>query len=259
MGRRTGAPSVFAGKALANAAVAPAAGSTAGPAGSRWSTPAFAHGDSTTRTTMLFSNPFKKKEVNYEELEGAAGEAGRAALLGEVPSKSEDGKDIATFAGGCFWGLELAFQRVPGVGGTSVGYTQGAVDKPTYGEVCSGSTVHTEAVQVHYDPSEVTFEELLAVFFSRIDPTQKDGQGGDRGTQYRTGVYCHTDEQMATATKFMEGEQGKYKRPVATECKKAMVYWPAELYHQQYLSKGGRFNDPQNAEKGATETIRCYG
>eukprot|EP00904_Undaria_pinnatifida_P003731 jgi/Undpi1/13359/HiC_scaffold_8.g03018.m1 len=242
MGRRTGAPSAFAGKALTNAAVAPAAGSAPGLAGARWGTPAFAHGDSTTR--MLFSNPFKKKEVNYEELEGAAGEAAKAALVGEVPSKSEDGKDIATFAGGCFWGLELAFQRVPGVGGTSVGYTQGAVDKPTYGEVCSGSTAHTEAVQV---------------FFGRIDPTQKDGQGGDWGTQYRTGVYYHTDEQEATAKKFMEGEQGKHSRPVATECKKATVYWPAELYHQQYLSKGGRFGQPQSSEKGATETIRCYG
>ncbi|CAN0326177.1 unnamed protein product, partial [Hapterophycus canaliculatus] len=112
-----------------------------------------------------------------------------------VPSKSEGGQDIATFAGGCFWGLELAFQRVPGVVGTSVGYTQGEVEKPTYGEVCSGATGHTEAVQVFYNPSEVTFEELCNVFFGRINPTQVNGQGGDRGTQYRTGVYPHTKEQ----------------------------------------------------------------
>ncbi|CAM9939509.1 unnamed protein product [Choristocarpus tenellus] len=92
-------------------------------------------------------------------------------------------------------GLELAFQRVPGVTLTSVGYTQGNIEKPTYGEVCSGSSGHTEAVQVHYKPSEVSYESLVDVFFSRIDPTQVNGQGGDRGTQYRTGVYSHTEEQ----------------------------------------------------------------
>eukprot|EP00752_Nemacystus_decipiens_P013846 g12293.t1 len=225
---------------------------------------AFSHvadtsGSSRSTMGMMFSNPFKKKEVNYEELEGGAQEAGQAALKGEVPSKSEGGQDIATFAGGCFWGLELAFQRVPGVTDTSVGYTQGDVEKPTYGEVCSGSTGHTEAVQVYYNPSEVSFEELCGVFFGRIDPTQVNGQGGDRGTQYRTGIYPHTKEQEEVAQKVLDSIKSKYNRPIATECKDATVYWPAELYHQQYLAKGGRNGMAQSAEKGATETIRCYG
>ncbi|CAM9716550.1 unnamed protein product [Discosporangium mesarthrocarpum] len=208
---------------------------------------------------MMFSNPFKKKEVDYDALEGGAAEAARAALKGEVPSKSENGDSIATFAGGCFWGLELAFQRVPGVTATSVGYTQGNLEKPTYGEVCSGSSGHTEAVQVFYNPLEVSFESLMEVFFGRIDPTQKDGQGGDWGTQYRTGVYPHTEEQEKAAVAAIAKVQEQYTQPIATEVKPAVVYWPAELYHQQYLSKGGRFGQPQSAEKGATETIRCYG
>ncbi|CAM9626462.1 unnamed protein product [Ectocarpus sp. 13 AM-2016] len=244
--------SSFAGKALP-AAVAPRSSPVAAftcADGSRGSRNAMG---------MMFSNPFKKKEVNYEELEGGAEEAARAALKGEVPSKSEAGHDIATFAGGCFWGLELAFQRVPGVVATSVGYTQGAVEKPTYGEVCSGSTGHTEAVQVYYNPSEVSFEELCGVFFGRINPTQVNGQGGDRGTQYRTGIYPHTKEQSDVALKVVDGLRGNYKQPIATEIEGAKVYWPAELYHQQYLAKGGRNGMAQSAEKGATETIRCYG
>lgn len=258
-GRRMGARNTFAGRSLSPLTAVSAAGFAVASTGgySVATVPAFSHAGNAVR--MMFSNPFKKPEVNYEELDGAAEEAARAALKGEVPSKTEAGDDIATFAGGCFWGLELAFQRVPGVVGTSVGYTQGQQEKPAYGEVCSGRTGHTEAVQVYYKSSQISFEELCKVFFGRIDPTQKDGQGGDWGTQYRTGVYFHAEEQEEVARAVMQREQGKYTRPIVTECQKAQVYWPAELYHQQYLAKGGRFGQPQSAEKGATDTIRCYG
>ncbi|CAN0348366.1 unnamed protein product [Ascophyllum nodosum] len=257
---RIGARGFLAGKAVTSTSASSTFNAPAFSTGYRWNAPVpSASYASRDPLRMMFQNPFAKKEVNYEELQGSAKEAAEAALKGEVPSKSAAGLDIATFAGGCFWGLELAFQRVPGVVGTSVGYTQGSVDKPTYGEVCSGSSGHTEAVQVQYDPSEVSFEELLGVFFGRIDPTQADGQSPDFGPQYRSGVYHHTSEQQAAARAFMEKEKTKYAEPIATELEKATVYWPAELYHQQYLSKGGRFGLPQSAEKGATDIIRCYG
>eukprot|EP00953_Heterococcus_sp_UTEX-ZZ885_P029333 15576-Heterococcus_DN1.PRE.1 len=125
---------------------------------------------------MLFGglNPLKKKGVDYEALKDTAKEAATAALAGRVLTKSDAGYDVATFAGGCFWGLELAFQRVPGVTGTAVGYTHGKTDKPAYEEVCSGRTGHTEAVLVFYDAKEVHYKQLLDVFFGRIDPTQRE-------------------------------------------------------------------------------------
>jgi len=206
------------------------------------------------------NNPGPPDVANYYGvLEGAAREQGEAAIAGEVPATSKAGHAIATFAGGCFWGLELAFQRVPGVVETSVGYTQGAQERPTYSGVCSGATGHTEAVQVYYNPEEVSFTQLCNVFFERTNPTTVNGQGNDFGTQYRTGVYTHTDQQMIEAQTVFTELKGKYSKPIATELKPAQVYWPAEKYHQQYLEKGGRFSSPQSAEKGCTDTIRCYG
>ena len=107
---------------------------------------------------------------------------------------------------------------------------------------------------MYYNPKEVSYEELLDTFFGRVDPTTVNGQGNDRGSQYRTGVYFHTPEQEAIAKARFEKEQANYKRPMATELKAATNFWPAEKYHQQYLEKGG-----QDASKLATETIRCYG
>jgi len=207
----------------------------------------------------IFGKPPGPPSVNYDELEGAAKEAAEFALAGEVPAKTKDGLSIATFAGGCFWGLELAFQRVPGVVGTAVGYTQGSVERPAYGPVCTGGTGHTEAVLVTYKPNEVSYKGLLGVFFGRINPTTVNGQGNDYGTQYRTGVYTHTAEQMKEAQEFFPAVQAHYTKAIATELKPAMIFWPAEKYHQQYLEKGGRFKDPQSAAKGCTDTIRCYG
>mmetsp|Transcript_16803 Transcript_16803/g.26050 ORF Transcript_16803/g.26050 Transcript_16803/m.26050 type:complete len:405 (+) Transcript_16803:3-1217(+) len=163
--------------------------------------------------------------------------------------------ETATFAGGCFWGLELAYQRVPGVLGSAVGYTQGEKQDPTYEEVCSGSTGHTEAVQVKFDPSVVSYDKLLDVFFGRVDVTQLNQQGNDMGTQYRNGIYFHNEEQKKVAEKYKAEAQEKFgKKPVVTEILEEDKFWKAEDYHQQYLEKGG-----QDASKGAEETIRCYG
>lgn len=180
-----------------------------------------------------------------------------APAPGVVPSKP--GHALAQFAGGCFWSVELAFQREPGVVRTAVGYTQGNVEKPRYEAVCSGLTGHTEAVLVEYNPAEVTYKRLVDVLFSKIDPTQKDGQGGDQGSQYRTGIYYHDDEQRAIALAAREELQKRIGRTVHTEVLPAKQWYDAESYHQSYLAKGGRFGRAQSAAKGCTDPIRCYG
>ena len=209
----------------------------------------------------LFGAALAGPPIDYTALDFPGNEMGAAAKEGRVLTVSdrEPNLAVATFAGGCFWGLELAFQRVPGVAYTMVGYTQGEEELPTYNQVCSGATGHTEAVSVYYDPNEVTYEQLLDTFFDRVNPTTVNGQGNDFGKQYRTGVYFHTDEQRDLAKARFEKEQTRYKKRIATELKEATPFWPAEKYHQQYLEKGGRSGNPQSAEKGATEPIRCYG
>lgn len=185
-----------------------------------------------------------------------------------APDKAPAGQEIATFAGGCFWGVELAFQRVPGVTETSVGYTQGKDTGPTYEAVCSGSTGHTEAVQVYYDPKECKYENLLGAFFANVDPTTKNRQGMDMGSQYRSGIYYHNVVQKEAAEKAIAEVNKKlqdnlFRRVLGTkvvsELLPASDYYIAESYHQHYLEKGGRFGQPQNATKGATDKIRCYG
>lgn len=175
---------------------------------------------------------------------------------------------MATFAGGCFWGLELAFQREPGVTNTSVGYTQGKDPAPTYEKVCNGSTGHAEAVQLYYDPKETSYERLLALFFERVDSTTANRQGNDVGTQYRSGIYYHDQEQKEAAEKATAEVNAKlassvFRRVLGTkvvsELLPAVDYYLAEEYHQQYLSKGGRFGTGQSAAKGCKDTIRCYG
>lgn len=181
-----------------------------------------------------------------------------------APKDPPAGCHLATFAGGCFWGLELAYQRVPGVVKTSVGYTAGQQPGPTYNEVCSGSTGHAEAVQVTYDDT-VSYDRLLDVFFSRTDPTTPNRQGNDRGTQYRSAIYYHDDEQKKQAAAKLEAMSEKLTQrdplargwqgsKVVVQLEPAGDYWLAETYHQQYLEKGG-----QNASKDATDRIRCYG
>lgn len=145
----------------------------------------------------------------------------------------------ATFAAGCFWGVEAEFRRVPGVIGTAVGYMGGAFENPTYRDVCSGTTGHAEVVQVEYDPSQVSYDALLALFWSIHDPTTLNRQGPDLGAQYRSAIFFHDADQQAAAlaSKRMLGLSGKYQQPIVTEMTPASTFYRAEEYHQQYLKK----------------------
>lgn len=147
----------------------------------------------------------------------------------------------ATFAAGCFWGVEAAFRQVPGVLETAVGYTGGGLPDPTYEDVCTDGTGHAEAVEVEFDPARVTYERLLDVFWENHDPTQKNRQGPDVGTQYRSGIFFHSPEQKAAAeaSKASLEAGGRFKRPIATEITPASTFWRAEQYHQRYLEKRG--------------------
>ncbi|CAM9456456.1 unnamed protein product, partial [Heterosigma akashiwo] len=147
--------------------------------------------------------------------------------------------ETATFAAGCFWGVELVFQRIPGVVETKVGYTGGAVRNPTYRQVCSGLTGHTEAVEIIFNPHVVLFTELLTVLFEIMNPTSVNQQGNDFGTQYRSGVYYHSQDQKDAVDQKIQALCALYLDPIATEVAPATEFWPAETYHQQYLQKGG--------------------
>ena len=147
----------------------------------------------------------------------------------------------ATFAAGCFWGVEADFRDVEGVVKTTVGYTGGHFANPTYEDVCSNRTGHAEAVLVEFDPNIVSYEKLLKVFWSIHDPTTLNRQGPDVGSQYRSAVFYHNEAQKAAALASREAlaKSDKCKRPIVTEISPADVFWPAEEYHQQYLEKRG--------------------
>ncbi len=149
--------------------------------------------------------------------------------------------DIATFAAGCFWGVEQAFREIDGVAATEVGYTGGHKDNPTYEEVCRKTTGHAEAVRVTFDPAVVSYEDLLGVFWKIHDPTQVNRQGPDVGDQYRTAIFTHSDEQAAAAaaSKKTEDASGRQRGPIATKIEPAGHWWTAEDYHQQYFEKRG--------------------
>jgi peptide-methionine (S)-S-oxide reductase len=147
----------------------------------------------------------------------------------------------ATFAAGCFWGVEAAFRQVPGVTATRVGYTGGTTTNPTYKQVCTDRTGHAEAVEVSYDPARVPYDDLLRVFWEIHDPTQRNRQGPDIGTQYRSAIFYHDPEQEAAARASKERleRSGVHKRPIVTEIVPAQTFYQAEDYHQQYLEKRG--------------------
>ena len=147
----------------------------------------------------------------------------------------------ATFGAGCFWGVEAAYRQIPGVLSTAVGYLGGTLENPTYYDVCTGRTGHAEVVQVEYDPSHLTYDDLLTVFWENHDPTTLNRQGPDVGTQYRSAIFYHDDEQKETAIKSKEerDRSGRYRRPIVTEITPATEFYMAEDYHQQYLEKRG--------------------
>ena len=147
----------------------------------------------------------------------------------------------ATFAAGCFWGVEATFRQLPGVTATRVGYTGGHMENPTYQDVCTDGTGHAEAVEVDYDPAKVSYDQLLTVFWENHDPTQLNRQGPDWGSQYRSAIFYQDAEQKAAAeaSKQKLQDSGAYRKPIVTQILPAVTFYPAEDYHQQYLEKRG--------------------
>jgi peptide-methionine (S)-S-oxide reductase len=149
--------------------------------------------------------------------------------------------EIATFAAGCFWGVEAKFRMIPGVEDAAVGYSNGRTQNPTYKDVCTDETGHAEVVQVTFDPAQVSYEKLLEAFWLLHDPTQMNRQGPDSGSQYRSAIFFHSPEQEAAAKKSKAAlaASGKFRRPIATEITPAGAFYRAEEYHQRYLEKRG--------------------
>jgi peptide-methionine (S)-S-oxide reductase len=162
------------------------------------------------------------------------------ATLGAMSAPAAtSGHAIATFAGGCFWCMEPPFDELDGVISTTSGYTGGHKQNPTYEEVSTGTTGHTEAVQVRYDPARITYERLLEVFWRNIDPVTANAQFCDHGTQYRSGIFYHdaTQRRLAEDSKRALETSGRFKVPVVTEIVEATTFYPAEEYHQDYYKK----------------------
>ena len=143
----------------------------------------------------------------------------------------------ATFGAGCFWGVEESFRKIKGVEKTTVGYMGGTLENPTYEDVCSDKTGHAEVVQIEYDPKEVSYEELLKLFWDIHDPTQLNRQGPDTGTQYRSVIFYHNEQQKKLAEESKK--KIKYNKPIVTEITKSEKFYKAEEYHQKYLQKNG--------------------
>jgi peptide-methionine (S)-S-oxide reductase len=149
--------------------------------------------------------------------------------------------ETATFGAGCFWGVQVAFDRIPGVLETAVGYEGGTLDQPSYREVCTDRTGHAEVVQIRFDPAKVNYTALLDAFFELHDPTQLNRQGPDHGTQYRSVIFYHSPEQQqqAQAAIAQLTQEKRFSRPIVTQVVPAASFWAAEEYHQKYLEKRG--------------------
>lgn len=157
-------------------------------------------------------------------------------------SENKTGLETATFANGCFWCTEAIFQQVKGVEKVVSGYIGGSVKNPTYREVCTGLTGHAEAIQIEFDPKQVSFSDLLEIFWQTHDPTTLNRQGADEGTQYRSAVFYHSEEQKKLANHYKEklDASGAFDNPIVTEITAASVFYPAENYHQNYYNLNGK-------------------
>jgi peptide-methionine (S)-S-oxide reductase len=158
-----------------------------------------------------------------------------AVLVLAAPAAADEAK--ATFAGGCFWCMQPPFEKLPGVVSTTVGYTGGTVEHPTYEQVSDGGTGHAESIQIVYDPAKIGYEKLLDVFWHNVDPLTRDAQFCDHGRQYRTAIFYHDDTQRRLAEASKEALQKRFDRPIVTEIVAAGEFWPAEEYHQRYHEK----------------------
>lgn len=160
-------------------------------------------------------------------------------LLGimNTEAKSTNTLELATLGGGCFWCVEAVFERVPGVNAVISGYAGGQTPKPDYESVCSGTTGHAEVVQVEYDPGKITYEELLDLFWEAHDPTTRNRQGADSGTQYRSIILYSNAAQKAAAEKSVQAAGKRFQDPITTELKALEKFFPAEAYHQDYFRK----------------------
>lgn len=167
-----------------------------------------------------------------------------AAKADDAASEQQKEKkvEVATFGNGCFWCTEAVFEELKGVESAVSGYSGGRVPDPTYEQVCTGATGHAEVIQITYDPAVITFPELLEVFWKTHDPTTLNQQGPDHGTQYRSAVFYHSDEQRELAEKYMQrlDESGAFDAPIVTEITKFQKFYPAEDYHQEYFALNGR-------------------
>jgi len=166
----------------------------------------------------------------------------------------------ATFGAGCFWGVEAIFRKVPGVASARVGYMGGHLPNPSYKDVCTDKTGHAEVVEVEYDTAQVSYIDLLQVFWQLHDPTTLNRQGPDVGSQYRSVIFFHTPEQKAIAlnSKAMVDRQGLYPKPIMTEITPAREFYPAEEYHQRYLEKRGLSKDRCSHENCTDEKVSGY-
>ena len=166
--------------------------------------------------------------------------------------------ETATFAGGCFWCMQHPYDKLPGVISTTVGYTGGQVPKPTYEQICTGKTGHAEAVQIVFDPSKTTYEQLLDVFWHNIDPTVLNQQFADIGSQYRTAIYYHNEKQhqLAQASKEALGNSGKFKTAIVTSIEPAVIFYAGEQYHQKYYKKNPGHYEMYSEGSGRKAFIR---
>jgi len=157
----------------------------------------------------------------------------------QKPIDSGDGTDTATLAGGCFWCLEAVFNEVPGIDKVVSGYTGGTTPNPSYAEVCTEATGHAEAVQLTFDPKTISFEQILRIFFTVHDPTTLNRQGADVGTQYRSAIFYHSEEQRAAAERVIDelNASGVWDAPIVTEVAPFRDFYPAEDYHQRYFER----------------------